>query len=131
MVEQSPYPHDKILSHGSEFLSQRLLTGLHVEESNNFFFFLQIFRSESGTETTKVGNVRRNETCGDTRTKGAKLHFPGSYGLGLQHPACLGSASREPPPSPPPRALHFSKEHRKGCGVSLVQQRRLLPSKLF
>lgn len=45
-----------------------------------------------GQKRIRLG--RGSKKRGNTRTRVAKLHFPGSHGLSLQHPTCLCSCFR-------------------------------------
>lgn len=96
------------------FLSQCPHGASRVEEIQYIKCF-QNFCLESrelkGQGCVRLGRGARKR--GNRRPRGAKLHFPGSHGLGLQHPSCLCSCSRTGP------WIHFSKERGESLGTSV------------
>lgn len=58
--------------------------------------------------------MRRDEKCGKTRSRGTKLHFPGSHGrICHTHHACYGA--RDPVVHPPPQGAQRRARSRHWC----------------
>lgn len=56
---------------------------------------LNVWESRELKGQGRIRLGRGSKKRGNTRTRVAKLHFPGSHGLSLQHPTCLCSCFRD------------------------------------
>lgn len=103
----------------TEFHSQTRTQGVAHEGNHSIFFKVASWKAEGWNNTGREGleEMRSGEKRWNSRTRGAKLHFPGSHGR-TRHTPHSCSRAHDPVVHPPPQGAQGGPQSLQWCSSS-------------